>query len=224
VIFDLGAGTPLVRLNEEVKAILRGRATRPIKKGELIGEDDITPETLILTSEDPNAGHITVLSYKEKWLISFDFRRNAARIEETVAAAREFIDGAAEALQGGRLRPFSELLFAAAELTAKGELIMLPDRKLLESGSHGYLSRRFNLWGKLGNTNPAYVSLLNRLQDLRPAARYLEGDFSLSVSTAEEMLATAREALTRLEAIAPKRYPVEKIREAVTKPGRTGHD
>lgn len=149
VIFDPDLDAPIVRLNEEVMAVIQGRAKRaPIQQGELVTEDDIEPEAIQLTTEDPNAGHITLMRYKDHWLISFDFRRNAGRIADMIGAAKVFLEVAARAIEDGQLRAFCEMLFAAAELTAKGELIMLPDRSLLESRGHRYLNSRYNLMGQ----------------------------------------------------------------------------
>ena len=216
VIFDPDVGAPVVRLNEEVMAVLHGRAKRgPIQQGEPLTEDDVDLQMVLLTSMDPNAGHITILRHKISWVISFDFRRNASRIAGIIAAAREFLESAPRALEDGHLRAFCVLLFAAVELTAKGELIMLPDRSLLESRTHEYLSSRYNQWGKLGNTDPANVSLLNRLAELLPTARYLQGEFALSQAGAHRMLETARAGLRRLEVSAPTRYPMENIQQVL---------
>jgi hypothetical protein len=41
----------------------------------------------------------------------------------------------------------------------------------------GYISSQYNLWGKMGNTDPRYVKLLNRLAKLRSPARYPDKGF-----------------------------------------------
>lgn len=205
-----------MRLNDEVVVVLRGRTRRAsVDLGEEIPEQDIDDiDAILLTDKDPNAGHLTLIAHKGRWLLSFDFRRNAARIAETISAAREFLSAAELALAKGYQRPFCDLLFAASELTAKAELLELPGRELLKSRRHSLIGARYNKWGKLGNTSPEYVSLLNRLTKLRESARYLQRDFNLSDEDAQNMLQTARDALQRVESSAPTRFPTSKIREA----------
>ena len=207
VIMNLDADAPEVRFNEEVKAVAQGRATRAIEEGEDVTEADLEGiEDIMLTDQDPNAGHLTMMFFKGHWLIAFDFRYNATRVAGTLGAAREFLDAATYALEQQHMRSFADNLFSASELMAKGILLMNPDEDLLRSKRHNFISSRFNLSGKWGHTDPRYVKLLNRLQNLRGSARYLDKDFSLSLEEAGDMLSTAEEMFETLRNSAPERY------------------
>jgi hypothetical protein len=104
------------------------------------------------------------------------------------------------------MRAFAENLFGATELMAKGLLLMLPDKNILRSKKHEYLSSQYNWWGKMGSADPRYVNLLNRLSNLRGSARYLDKDFSLSQDEAKEMLNTAEDMYETLRNSTPQRY------------------
>jgi len=142
IIFSLDKGFNEVRLNEEVKAIIEGKATRDIKKGETIYEKDLENiENIKLSDEDFNCAHITLLLFKGKWIISFDFRYNKEIIREHIEASKEFYESAIENLNKERLRPFYEDAFGAAELSAKGILLSLPDEKILHGRNHKNITK-----------------------------------------------------------------------------------
>jgi len=70
-----------IRLNREVRASLLGVASKTLKPNErFILEDGISEIKDIQLSEDddPNAGHLTLLKFKGKWILVFDFRYNKA--------------------------------------------------------------------------------------------------------------------------------------------------
>ena len=80
VVFDPTGGGPSVRLNEEVKGVLSVETARPIEKGELVKMSDIAEiRTHSLTDDDPDAGHFTIIRFKDIWFLSFDFRYNVGR-------------------------------------------------------------------------------------------------------------------------------------------------
>ncbi len=206
VIFDLDAAAPEVRLNEEVRIALKVPATRPLEKGEIVVVDHI--EGMELTDLDPNASHLTMVFNKGVRYLAWDFRYNAVRIVESIETAREFLDCSAFALEKGYLRAVVDNLFSATELMAKAQLLMLPDKTILTGKKHRIVSSKYNWWGKLGNTDPRYVCLLNRLSALRNPARYLRKNLVLTVDEARSMLAVAEEMFTTLCASAPKRIRV----------------
>jgi len=212
VIMDMDTDAPTVRLNEEVKAVFRARLKRAVQKGEVVWENDFDEiEDLELTDLDPNAAHLTIILRKGMWVLKFDFRYNAARIRETIETAREFLDCATFSLNKGNLRAFVENLFGAAELMAKGLLLMHPDRSILTGKSHKIIASKFNWWGKLGNTDPEYVKLLNHLSVLRRPARYLQTRLALNIEDAKVMLAVAEDMFQTLSGEAPKRISVQGI-------------
>jgi uncharacterized protein (UPF0332 family) len=209
VIMNMDADAPEVRFNEEVKVLAEAEWAREVEDGEDVTEVDIERiKNLMLTDHDPNAGHLTMVLFKGRWIMAFDFRFNATRVAATLSAASEFLDSATFALDQHHMRTFADNLFSATELMAKGILLMDADKDLLRSKKHTFISRRFNLSGKWGHTDPRYVRLLNRLQDLRGPARYLDEDFTLSTDEAKDMLGTAEDMLEALSNSAPKRYMV----------------
>ena len=174
VIFSLDRGWNKVRLNEEVKAIARSKVNRPIKKGEAVYENDIDNiEKIELTDDDKNCAHITLLLFKNSWIVSFDFKYNKNRIKEHISASKEFYESAKDNLEKGRLRPFFECAFASAELSAKAVLLTLPDKNVLYGKNHEDRIKQFKNWTELGNAPKEHSNTLTKLKSLRPSARYL---------------------------------------------------
>lgn len=199
-------GPPEVRLNEEVSARLHVRVNRAIEKGEAVSTSDIDEIVGVdLTDQDPNAAHVTMIRHRDGWVFTYDARYNAARIETVLATAREFLDCAGFALEGNRLRAFADNLYSATELLAKARLLTLPDPKLLvPRRGHRHLTISFNRWGTLGNTDPRFVSLLNKLIPLRQAARYPPKEFSLSLGEAKRLLSLAEEMFETVRREVPR--------------------
>lgn len=182
-----------VRINDEVSAHVVGNFSKPFTDGEQVSIDDLESIADIqLTDRDPNAGHVTLLVHKGQWVGRFDFRYNADRTRSHMTAAREFLDSAQFALQKKHLRSVTDNLFSATELMAKG-LLLMHDDSMLSGKSHGVVHSRFNLWGHLGNTDPRYTSLLNKLASLRGPSRYLDKEFHLSPDEAKEMIDVAED-------------------------------
>lgn len=198
---------PIVRLNEEVRAVVRAVAQRAIQPGEEVGEEDLGDiSTILLTDADPNAGHVTMVLHRGAWWIAFDFRYNAGRVNEHIQAAREFLDSATADLDASRLRSFCESLLAAAELLAKARLLQLPEPKVLRSKTHGTISSEFNRWARSWpDLHSGFAGVFNRLQDLRGRARYLRGDLALELDKAAEMLTVVEAAYAQTQATAASR-------------------
>jgi HEPN domain-containing protein len=209
VIFGVDEELPEVRLNGEVKAVAQVTAARAIEKGEQVTENDIAGfKDILLTDDDPNEGHITIVAHKAGWAVAFDFRRNAARIAEHGKVARQFLEAAGWAREQGYSRVFVDNLFSATELMAKGMLIWQPDRSLLNSKTHRLIKVRFNLEGKHDNVDGRFVDLLNLLGKIRKPARYLARDFELSETETDKMIAVAEEMHKVLVARSPRRAAV----------------
>jgi hypothetical protein len=69
VIMNLDADAPEARLNEEVRAVAHARAARPIEKGEPLTEADLQGiEDIVLTDQDPNAGHLAMVLLGDRWI------------------------------------------------------------------------------------------------------------------------------------------------------------
>jgi HEPN domain-containing protein len=161
-----------------------------------------------LTDIDPDAAHVTLVRRPNGWLISFDFRYNAATAKQTLTAAREFLVAAELSLEDGRTRAFADELHSATELMAKALLMLVPDEKYLTSNNHKFFAARFNSWGKLGNVPRPFVKLLNDIRALRPPARYLQGSFDLAPDRADEMLKVARDMMAHADVQIPGRVPM----------------
>lgn len=174
IIFSLSAGGNKVRLNEEVKAIIKCKVKGPTNKGDVVCEGDVENiEKIELTDDDSNCAHITLLLFKNNWIISFDARYNKKIIQEHIEASKEFYESAKENLEKGRLRSFFEDAFASAELSAKSVLLMLPDKKLLTGRNHKERLSKFKDWANLGNVKIEFSDTLSKLSTLRDSARYL---------------------------------------------------
>lgn len=194
-----------VRFDEEVHAVVRGKLQKPSTKGQQIALDELESlEEIALTDIDSNAGHMTIIAHRGRWIIRFDFRYNAARSRDHIKAAREFLDAAISSLEREHLRPFVDNLFSAVELLAKATLL-LHDEDMLTIKKHGVVHSKYNLWGKLGNTDARYTKLLNCLSKLRGPSRYLNKDLTLTLEEAKKMLAVAENMYIDVDTIAPKR-------------------
>ena len=206
IVFSSESDSPIVRLNDEVKATLTVRVNRPIAEGEAVSGRDFD-EILgaSLTAEDhPNAAHVTLVRHRDAWVMAFDFRYNGARIADVVDAAREFLACAAFAVEQGHRRAAVDNLFSAAELTAKAILLQLPDSDPL--ATHTYIKSKYNRWGGFGNADGRYVDLLNRLSHLRKPARYPPREFRAHSQELASLLATTRQMLEEAVGNVPRRW------------------
>ena len=172
ILFSHDKSFPKIRLNQQVKAIAKSKANRDIKKGEIIYEKDIENiEDIKLTEQDPNYAHITLLLFKGKWFISFDFRYNKKRVKERLEASKEFLESTRENLEKNRLRPFFENSFACAELLTEALLIQFFKQSLLKG--HGKRLDSIKAWAELGNVKEEFSDKLSKLWGLRDSARYM---------------------------------------------------
>jgi uncharacterized protein (UPF0332 family) len=177
VVFSLDNGRNYVRINNEVKAVVTCKINKSKNKGDTVYEGDVgNIEKIELTDEDFNRAHVTLLLFKNNWIVSFDFRYNKKRIQEHIEAAREFFESAKDNLSKKRLRPFFEDAFASAELSAKSILLTLPDKKILEGRDHPARLSKFSSWANLGNVNIEFSNTLFKLNSLRDSARYLHSE------------------------------------------------
>ena len=172
IIFSHYRSFPKIRLNHQVKAIVKGKANRDIEKGEIVYEKDIQDiEDIQLTEQDPNYSHITLLLFKSKWFVSFDFRYNKKRVKERLEASKEFLESAREDLEKNRLRPFFESSFACAELLTEALLIQFFKQDLLKG--HEKRLDSIKAWTELGNVKEEFSDKLSKLWWLRDSARYM---------------------------------------------------
>ncbi len=206
VVFDLEADAPLVRINEEVRALARVRAAKPFKAGDLVTADHVGELLhMELTDEDPNAGHITIIRLRDDWIISFNFQYNAQRAQQALEVAQEFLAAAKHSAEKNHLHAGVDTLYSAVELLARAWLLPMPIKTVLAGRTHGSIRAPFNVHGHLGNTDMEFVQLLNRLSNLRPKARYLSAALNVDKAGLLEMLSKAKDMLRAVEARAPRR-------------------
>lgn len=167
----------VVRINDEVRAILRCKPNTDLAKGELVrvGQIDEISGVKLTDDEDPNSGHMTGLNLAGQWIISFDLRRDKGYSRQLLRSAREFFGSANLCLERNLLGPAVDDLHAAAELAAKADLLMVGFYPYENPKDHGALTSRYAKWTKLGNAPAAANSALSRLKRERAAARYGEG-------------------------------------------------
>ncbi|HEB89099.1 MAG TPA: HEPN domain-containing protein [Deltaproteobacteria bacterium] len=205
VILNVDAPTE-VRFNGEIQGILEGRVTRAVTAGEQIMAGDLSEVTgFDLGDEDPNAGHLTALLLGEKWWLSFDFRYNAARINDYFKIARQFLDVAKFAIESGRRNAGISNLYEATELLAKCFLLVRPEKELLKPRSHKLIATRLNREAKFGNVDSEHSKLLNELARLRPKARYELDHDTINRADAEGLLARVEAFYLEVEERRPKR-------------------
>jgi hypothetical protein len=197
-----------VRFNEDVRAVVRVRSRRDIAKDDVVlGEAAPGAHEIILTDADPNAGHFTALSTGNGWMASMDLRVNARKAAEHGKAAREFLESAGASLLQGNLRPFVQNLFDATELMAEAYLLTQGESPgKTHQGGHN----RFHLAGHRGKVSRDFTGLRKRLEKLRPAGRYLKGDFVLDAFEAATMMAIPEQMYGALYDIIPKRAPASR--------------
>ncbi len=177
IIFSSKSGRNYTRLNKEVKAIIKCKVNKPIKKGEAVYEKDIDKiESIELTDSDLNYGHITLLYFKGNWIVSFDFIYNKKEIKKHIDASKEFYESAKDNLAKNRLRPFYENAFASAELFTKSILLSLPIKESSKGSKHKDRTDFLKNWANLGNVKAEFSTTLSKLYSLRSSARYLSSD------------------------------------------------
>jgi len=195
IIFSLKSGRNYVRLNKDVKAVIKCKINKSIKKGETLYEKDVNQIVSInLIEKDSNYGHITLFLFKGNWVISFDFRYNKKLSREHIEASKEFYESAKENLKNKRLRPFFENAFASAELSAKSILLSLPDKNILQGTTHRERISTFKNWANLGNVKIDFSTTLSKLDSLRSSARYLASD-DFKKENADKILITIKEII-----------------------------
>jgi uncharacterized protein (UPF0332 family) len=194
IIFSLRSGRNYVRLNNEVKAI--------IKRGDAVYEKDVDQiESVNLREKDSDYGHITLLLFRGSWIVAFDFRYNKKISQEHIKASTEFYESAKENLVEKRLRPFFENAFASAELSAKSILLSIPNKEILEGKNHRDRISTFKKWADLGNVKIEFSTTLSKLNSLRDSARYLvsndfkKEDTNKILSTIKEMIKFAEDSI-----------------------------
>jgi uncharacterized protein (UPF0332 family) len=200
VVFSLISGNR-IRINEEVRAIAECRAKKAVNKGDLIYEQDVDNiENIKLTDDDYNCAHITLLRFKDNWIVAFDAKYNE-KSREHLLASKEFYESAKDNLEKNRLRPFFENAFASAELSIKSVLLSQQVKKILHNKNHRVIVVKFNEHCKSPEVKTRFNPILSKLNLLRSSARYLSSeDFKKEnpreiLSILDEMIRFAEESI-----------------------------
>lgn len=170
----------VIRLNDEVKAILIAVARRGIKVNERFPlEDGIKDirEIKLTDRDDPDAGHLTMLLFDGKWYMSFDFRYNKAKAKEFVESARDFLDNAKFSYEKEKWRPFIDNMFSATELLVVAQLLPHADSEYSKKQWHQGTEKRYASMVDIGNFKLEYKNTLLELRKLRKQARYHAAKF-----------------------------------------------
>lgn len=194
----------VVRLNDEVQVLALAKIRDGVRKelGEEIFEDEIEAyETLGLPeTEDPNCGHATMIQLNGGWFVALDARYNRGKSKVLLDRAKQFLSSAEHAHARQSWSALVYALFAAAEIGARSQLLMVPDPALEDSKKHATVIQRFNRWFHLGNAPEPQKDALNRLSALRPAAAYSLEPFTIEQAEADQLLAAVRELIGDAEA------------------------
>jgi hypothetical protein len=175
IVFSFEWRFPKIRINDEIKAVMEGKINRDIKKGEKVYEKDLDSiESIKLTNEDSNCGHITILRFRDKWVVSFDANYNKKIRKEYLDASKEFYKSASENLDQNYLRVFYDNAFSSAELCALSILLSWSSKKIINDKKHYQRIEFFEKAAEVNKTN--HPKLLRKLKNLRQSARYLSND------------------------------------------------
>jgi uncharacterized protein (UPF0332 family) len=199
----------VIRLNDEVRIETLAVSARAIDPGSLVSlttESDLNEIVEVsLSDADPNSGHCTILRRGEAWLLSFDFRYNATRIQNLLSKADQFLEAARLCVENGLPAAAVDTLYDAVEMMAKCFLLISPDPAVLTSQKHTFIESRFHQQRRLDNVSDRSARLVKRLAKLRPEARYNFEPVVLTATELDELLNDAIEMKAEIESRRPKR-------------------
>ena len=210
IVFFPDGRMPLVRLDDEVKAQGWAKVKPGIskEKGEIVFEEDIEEivQIMLPPDSDRDCGHATILRFRDRWLLSFDFVYNKALSSSLLQSSEDFLATAVDALSKDRIAPFLDNLFNSAELAARSLLLSVPDPKFREKGSHFVIHSRINLEAKRGAIDPDLAKAFNSLYENRVGARYQPQPKSIDpaqtrylLESTERLIALAKQRIARPE-------------------------
>ena len=202
IVFSLERGFNKIRFNEEVKAVVEARASRDLKKGQIVTEDDVSEiKNIRLTDGDKNCAHITLLRFKNKWVIAFDARYHQKLRQDYIEASKEFYDCAINSLSEGKLRVFYDCSFSSAELCVISILLGWLKKDIIDNKKHHQRYNLFEGFTSLGNGKTAYSDTLKKLDGIRSSARYLSNDL-YKKEDAKKIASTLKEMIDFAEKMA----------------------
>jgi HEPN domain-containing protein len=197
VIFDPSNDKVSVRLNREIQAQAQIKVSRPVIKGEPVISEDIEAITnlALLPSDGVDCGHFTMLKIKNGWSVYFDFRYHKGTCQKYIEAAKQFLNVAEFSRVNNFWNAFYDNAFSAAELAAKAVILSSSGTKSEKMKTHNSVKRKFNISAKTGNVPKKQSNILNKLSEIRTAARYVEKEIKVKDCDANEVMATLKEMI-----------------------------
>jgi hypothetical protein len=192
----------VVCVNNEADGWTVARMRRSVQPGEQVAFEDVQSDQV------PRPPHLPpyfgAILTPAGWRYDADLNAPHPASGELLAAATEFLASAEQAHNTGALRTFVENAFHAVESLAKVELLSYPiaAAELEGSRKHLHVQSVYDLWLRLGNTDPRFPSLLRELRDLRGSATYVSKPFTLDQRAAAEQLRTLRDLAEHAGSIA----------------------
>jgi hypothetical protein len=183
----------VICINDEPHGWSVARTRRSFRPGEQLEFADLESDQVPRPEHRPP--HFSAAWTPGGWRAEFDLSRPHPASSELFATAAEFLAAAEQAHRTGALRAFVENAFHAAESLVKLELLSYPvlAAELEASRKHPHVQSVYDLWLRLGNTDPRFPSLLRELSDLRASATYVNKPFTLDQEAASKQLQTLRE-------------------------------
>ncbi len=175
IIFHSDGKPDEIRINDEVKINVQAKIKKNVKKQ--IGEPIYLHETEKIENlnlredEDPNACHISLCKFGNKWILAFDSIYNKGDAKNFIRVSKQFLDTAKYAAKQKNLNSFIDNAFSSVELAAKAFIVTIPSKQN-KSMNHKRIHVQYNLHHKLGNINSKYCDTLNKLRENRSSARY----------------------------------------------------
>lgn len=173
VIFSVD-GKKEVRINNEIRARIAVKTNRDIKAGEAIFQDDVEDvKSILLTEEEIDFGHITLVRLKNKWFISFSFLYDISKSKQFLRIALDFLKSGRNDYENKNYRPMVESLSITAENLAKSRIYLHPDKVVRKAKRHKTIQTRLNIWANTSNIiTKEQKDVYNKLLKLRDDARY----------------------------------------------------
>lgn len=186
------AQVPVIAINDEAELVGSIRATRDIKAGEPVTEDDVAEiEGIEPANIDQNNGWIAYAVLRGQGFIQFDLRYNKERAGRVLKLATEYMT-AAEACMELSPRPAIDNLYSAAELSVHAQMFGTNST----TKQHWKRAKWLDDWAKLKNVTANHPTILDQLHKERAAARYGDGQLSLTPEELLLMIAHVREMIS----------------------------
>lgn len=183
---------PVVAINDEAELVGSIRTTRAIQAGEPVTEDDVAEiEGIEPANIDPNSGWIAYAVISGQGFIQFDLRYNKERASQVLILANEYVT-AAEACRELAPRPAVDNLYSAAELSVQAQMFGTSST----TKQHWKRAKWLDGWAELKNVPADHPTILDKLHKERAAARYGDGQLSLTSEGLLAMIPQVREMIS----------------------------